>query len=88
MLPELQRMESHGKVFDVDRSQMDLHGTHGTTRLAGWALIELHLTDPMLRWQEIEAVRGLAASPNSKLVFLGRGNGLGPILDLKDGSAP
>ncbi len=47
-------------------------------------LIGLHLTDPMLRWQEIEALRGLAASPNSKLIFIGRGAGA-PLLELKEG---
>lgn len=43
-----------------------------------------HLTDPMLRWQAIDALRGLATSPNSKLVFLGRGASAGTLLDLKE----
>lgn len=46
--------------------------------------IEEHLTDPMLKWQAIEALRGLATSPNSKLIFLGRGGATGTLLDLKE----
>jgi regulator of protease activity HflC (stomatin/prohibitin superfamily) len=46
-------------------------------------LIEAHLTDPMLRWQEIEAMRGLATSPNSKVIFVGRGGTAGTLLELK-----
>jgi regulator of protease activity HflC (stomatin/prohibitin superfamily) len=47
-------------------------------------LIEEHLTDPMLRWQAIDALRTLATSPNSKLIFLGRGGTGGTLLDLKE----
>jgi regulator of protease activity HflC (stomatin/prohibitin superfamily) len=46
-------------------------------------LIQQHLTDPMLRWQEIEAMRGLSNSPNSKIIFVGRGGTTGTLLDLK-----
>ncbi len=46
-------------------------------------LIEQHLSESMLRWQEIEALRGLAASPNSKVIFVGRGGSGGTMLELK-----
>jgi regulator of protease activity HflC (stomatin/prohibitin superfamily) len=45
--------------------------------------VEQHLTDPMLRWQEIEALRTLGASPNSKIIFLGSGHAAGTMLELK-----
>jgi regulator of protease activity HflC (stomatin/prohibitin superfamily) len=46
-------------------------------------LVELHLTDPMLRWQEIEALRALGASPNAKVVFLGGNRASGTLFELK-----
>ncbi len=47
-------------------------------------LIEEHLTEPMLRWQEIDAMRSLSASPNSKVLFFGRGDRpAGTLLELK-----
>jgi regulator of protease activity HflC (stomatin/prohibitin superfamily) len=47
-------------------------------------LIELHLTEPMLRWQEIEAMRSLGASPNSKIIFYGGARSSpGTLLELK-----
>jgi regulator of protease activity HflC (stomatin/prohibitin superfamily) len=47
-------------------------------------LIELHLTEPMLRWQEIEAMKTLGASPNAKIIFYGgTGTMRGTLLDLK-----
>ncbi len=46
-------------------------------------LVQLHLTEPMLRWQEIEAMRTLGASPSSKIIFLGGGRSTGTMLELK-----
>jgi regulator of protease activity HflC (stomatin/prohibitin superfamily) len=46
-------------------------------------LIELHLTEPMLHWQEIEALRTLGASPNSKIIFLGGNRSTGTMFELK-----
>ena len=46
-------------------------------------LVEQHLTDPMLRWQEIEALRALGASPSSKVIFLGGTHAAGTMIDLK-----
>jgi hypothetical protein len=40
-------------------------------------------SDPMLRWQEIEALRGLAASPTSKVIFVGQGGANGTLLEVK-----
>jgi len=46
--------------------------------------IEEHLNDAMLRWQEIEAMRTLGASPNSKILFFGNGgHATGTMLELK-----
>jgi len=74
----------------AETDKIEAEGRAEATRITAAAtadyekLIELHLTDPMLRWQEIEALRGLAASPNSKLIFIGRGAN-GPLLELKEG---
>jgi regulator of protease activity HflC (stomatin/prohibitin superfamily) len=96
-LVEQQAEAARARIAAQSRAETDkieAEGRAEATRITAAAtseyerLVELHLSDPMLRWQEIEAVRGLAASPNSKLVFLGRSHGLGPILDLKEGSAP
>jgi len=46
-------------------------------------LVGMHLTDPLLRWQEIDALRALGASPSSKIVFLGGGHSTGTMLELK-----
>jgi regulator of protease activity HflC (stomatin/prohibitin superfamily) len=46
-------------------------------------LVELHLTEPMLRWQEIEAMRTLGASPSSKVIFLGGNHAAGTLFELK-----
>lgn len=46
-------------------------------------LIQQHLTDPMLRWQEIEALKALSASPNSKIIFYGGRTPPGSLLDVK-----
>jgi regulator of protease activity HflC (stomatin/prohibitin superfamily) len=76
----------------AETDRIEAEGRAEATRITAAAtadyekLIELHLTDPMLRWQEIEALRGLAASPNSKLIFIGRGGGNSPLLELKEGA--
>jgi regulator of protease activity HflC (stomatin/prohibitin superfamily) len=46
-------------------------------------LVQQHLTEMMLRWQEIEAMRALGASPSSKIIFLGSGRANGTLLELK-----
>jgi regulator of protease activity HflC (stomatin/prohibitin superfamily) len=75
----------------AETDKIDAEGRAEATRITAAAtadyekLIQLHLTSPMLRWQEIEAIRGLAASPNSKLIFVGRGGANGTLLELKDG---
>jgi regulator of protease activity HflC (stomatin/prohibitin superfamily) len=73
----------------AETDKIEAEGRAEATRIGAAAtaeyerLIQQHLTDPMLRWQEIEAFRGLATSPNSKVVFLGRGGGIAPMLELK-----
>jgi regulator of protease activity HflC (stomatin/prohibitin superfamily) len=46
-------------------------------------LVAPRLTDPMLRWEEIEAMKVLGASPSSKIVLLGNGRSTGTLLELK-----
>lgn len=46
-------------------------------------LIQQHLTDPVLRWQEIEALKALGASPNSKIIFYGGRASATPLLEIK-----
>jgi regulator of protease activity HflC (stomatin/prohibitin superfamily) len=76
----------------AETDKIDAEGRAEATRITAAAtaeyekLVQLHLTSPMLRWQEIEAIRGLAASPNSKLIFIGRGGTNGTLLELKDGA--
>ena len=36
-------------------------------------LVQQHMSDRMLQWQKIEAMRLLAASPNTKVIMLGDG---------------
>jgi len=74
----------------ADTDKIEAEGRAGATRITAAAtadyekLIGEHLTDPVLRWQSIESLRELAASPNTKLVFIGRGGATGTLLDLKD----
>lgn len=76
----------------AETDKIEAEGRAEATRITASAtadyekLVELHLTAPMLRWQEIEALRGLAASPNSKLIFIGKGGSGGPLLELKEGA--
>ncbi|HTQ41176.1 MAG TPA: SPFH domain-containing protein [Polyangiaceae bacterium] len=72
---ETSKIEAQGKA---DAKRIDAQATAEYERL-----VEQHLTDPMLRWQEIEALRTLGASTNSKIVFLGGGRAPGTMLELK-----
>jgi len=72
---ETSKIEAQGKA---DAKRIDAQATAEYERL-----VEQHLTDPMLRWQEIEALRTLGASTNSKIVFLGSGRAPGTMLELK-----
>ena len=63
----------------ADATRIDAQATSEYERL-----VQLHLSDQMLRWQEIEALRSLGASPNSKIIFYGGGRAPpGPLLELK-----
>ncbi|HXX68400.1 MAG TPA: prohibitin family protein [Polyangiaceae bacterium] len=72
---------------ETDRIDAEAHAESMRINAAATADYERqigqHLTDAVLRWQAIKALHGLAASPNSKLVFLGRG-ATGTLLDLKE----
>ncbi len=47
-------------------------------------LVQRYLTPQVLRMQEIEATKALAASPNAKILYLGAGTGAGStLLDLR-----
>jgi len=69
--------------------QVEARGRAQATRIEADATADYqkavgqHLTDPVLRWQEIEALRGLAGSPNTKVIFLGRSGANGPLVELK-----
>ena len=74
---------------EAETTQIAARGRAEATRIDAEAtaeyerLIQLHLTAPMLQWQEIEALRSLGASPNSKILFYGSGHPGGTILELK-----
>jgi regulator of protease activity HflC (stomatin/prohibitin superfamily) len=74
---------------EAETTQIAARGRAEATRIDAEAtaeyerLIQLHLTTPMLQWQEIEALRSLGASPNSKILFYGSGHPGGTILELK-----
>jgi regulator of protease activity HflC (stomatin/prohibitin superfamily) len=72
---ESEKIEARGKA---EAKRIDAEATSDYERL-----VEQHLTEPMLRWQEIEAFRALGISPNAKIIFLGNGHGTMPLLDLK-----
>lgn len=73
----------------AETNKIQAEGNAEAKRIDGQAtseyekLIELHLTEPMLRWQEIEAMRTLGTSPNSKIIFFGGGPAPGTLLELK-----
>ena len=73
----------------ADTDKIDAQGHADAKRIDAQAtsdyerLVQQHLTEMMLRWQEIEAMRTLGASPNSKIIFLGSGRTTLPMLDLK-----
>jgi regulator of protease activity HflC (stomatin/prohibitin superfamily) len=45
-------------------------------------VIQQHMTDRMLKWQQIAAMKDLASSPNTKILMMG-GSEKGTILDVK-----
>lgn len=73
----------------AETDKIEALGRADATRITAMAtadyekLIGPHLTDALLRWQEIDAARNLAASPNSKMIFFGRGSPGGTLLELK-----
>ncbi len=69
------QIEANGRA---EAKRIDAQATADYQRL-----VEPHLTDPMLRWQEIEALRVLGASPSSKVIFLGGNHASGTMIDLK-----
>jgi len=72
---ETDAIEATGRA---EAKRIEAQGTSEYERL-----VELHLTAPMLRWQEIEALRALGAAPSSKVVFLGGTHAPAPLLELK-----
>lgn len=80
------RIGAHSRA---ETDAIEAQGRADAKRIDGQAtadyekLVELHLTDPMLRWQEIEALRALGASPNAKILFLGGNRAPGTLLELK-----
>jgi len=76
----------------ADALRLDAKARADAKRLEGEAqdtfqrALQLHLTEPVLRYYQIEALRDLGKSPNSKLVFVGSGaRGPETLLDLRNG---
>ena len=47
-------------------------------------LVQQHMTDRMLRWQQIAAMKDLASSPNATVIMMGGGErGAATMLDVK-----
>jgi regulator of protease activity HflC (stomatin/prohibitin superfamily) len=46
-------------------------------------LVQLHMSDRMLQWQKIEAMKALSASPNAKVIMLGGEGKSGTVVDVK-----
>lgn len=72
---ETDRIEAEGQA---EAKRIEAQATADYERL-----IELHLTDPMLRWQEIEALRTLGTSNNAKVIFVGGNHASGTLFELK-----
>ncbi len=74
---------------NAENAKIDAQGKADAKRIDAQAtadyekLVQQHLSDSMLRWQEIEALRTLGASANSKIIFLGGGRSATPMLELK-----
>jgi regulator of protease activity HflC (stomatin/prohibitin superfamily) len=60
----------------ADAKRIDAQATDDYART-----IQQHMTDKMLQWQRIEAMKALAASSNTKVIMMGEGKGT--ILDIK-----
>jgi len=46
-------------------------------------VVAQYLNGAVLKLQEVDATKALAQSPNAKLVLLGGGGGVQPLLDLR-----
>ena len=83
---ERQKIAAQGRS---DAMRIDSQARADAKRIEGQAIAEyqqslqLHLTDPILRYYQIEATRALANSPNSKLIYLGGGKPPETWLDLR-----
>lgn len=81
---ERQKIEAQAQA-EVER--ITAEGRAQAKRIDGAAtdeyerLVQQHMTDKMLRWQQIEAMKNLASSQNAKVIMMGGGEKA--ILDIK-----
>jgi hypothetical protein len=61
----------------AETKRIDAQATDDYSRL-----VQQHMSDRVLQWQRIEAMKALATSSNAKVIMLGEGKG-GTILDIK-----
>jgi regulator of protease activity HflC (stomatin/prohibitin superfamily) len=73
------RMQAQGAA---DAKKIDAAATSEYERMVGE-----HLTPSILKLQEIQANQALAQSPNSKLIFVGKGTPPKTIVDLRGGKS-
>jgi regulator of protease activity HflC (stomatin/prohibitin superfamily) len=73
---EVERIAAQGRA---DAKRIDAQATDDYERL-----VQQHMTDRMLRWQQIAAMKDLSTSDNAKVILMGGGEKSGgTILDIK-----
>jgi regulator of protease activity HflC (stomatin/prohibitin superfamily) len=76
--------ESRAQTLRVEsQSHADAKRIEGKALADYNQFLQLHLSDAVLRYYRIQAMKGLAASPNAKLVFVGDGKAPDTLLDLR-----
>jgi regulator of protease activity HflC (stomatin/prohibitin superfamily) len=72
---EVERIRAQGLA---DAKRIEAQATDDYERI-----VQAHMTDKMLKWQQIAAMKDLASSPNAKIIMMGSGEKAGTILDVK-----
>jgi regulator of protease activity HflC (stomatin/prohibitin superfamily) len=76
--------QANAETLKLDaKAHADAKRVEGEAQDAYQRSIQLHLSDAMLRFYQVEASKELAHSPNAKLVFLGGGRAPETVLDLR-----
>jgi regulator of protease activity HflC (stomatin/prohibitin superfamily) len=71
---EVARIEAQAAA---DAKRIDAQATDDYERI-----VQQHMSERMLQWNRVDAMKSLAASPNAKVIMLG-GEGKGTVLDIK-----